>query len=241
MTAIYTFRMIFRTFFGHPCKEAQELEQGHQFHAEVPRNPQTGEAEDTDVGFPGPEHPIAERTLPMKVPMSVLALLAIVGGVIQIPGVDLGIERFLSPTFADSKLVRDAPSTSSAWLGLVVGAVIAVVGIAIAYRIWLAKPGTATRLQARFGAVHQFLVNKWYFDELIDFAVVRPAQWFGRFADSVLERVVIAGGVTGGTVGIVRACSASVRRAQSGFLRYYAAAMIVGISGLALYFLISST
>jgi NADH-quinone oxidoreductase subunit L len=241
LTAIYTFRMIFRAFFGKPCKEALELEQGHQFHAEVPFNPQTGEQEDTDVGFPGPEHPIAERTLEMKVPMSVLAVLAIIGGVLQIPGVDAGITRFLAPTFADSTLVRDAPSTSADWLGLVIGAVIAIIGIAIAYRIWIAKPATAPRLQARFAPLHHFLVNKWFFDELIDFIVVRPAQWFGRFAESVLERVVIGDGVTGGTVAVVRACSAAVRRAQTGFLRYYAAAVLVGLSGLALYFLISST
>ena len=76
MTGIYTFRMIFRAFFGEPCEEARELEHGHLAHAEVPTNPQTGEVEDTDVGFPGPEHHIAERDWPMKVPMAVLAMLA---------------------------------------------------------------------------------------------------------------------------------------------------------------------
>ncbi len=54
MTGIYTFRMIFRAFYGEPCEEARELEHGHLAHAEVPRNPMTGEQEDTDVGFPGP-------------------------------------------------------------------------------------------------------------------------------------------------------------------------------------------
>ena len=67
MTAIYTFRMIFRAFWGEPCEEARELEHGHLFHAEVPTNPQTGEVEDTDVGFPGPDHHIAERDWPMRV------------------------------------------------------------------------------------------------------------------------------------------------------------------------------
>ena len=54
MTAIYTFRMIFRAFWGEPCEEARELEHGHLVHHDVPTNPQTGEAEDVDVGFPGP-------------------------------------------------------------------------------------------------------------------------------------------------------------------------------------------
>ncbi len=46
--------------------------------------------------------------------------------------------------------------------------------------------------------------------------------------------------VTGGTTGIVRAGSAAVRRAQTGFLRYYAAGMVLFISVIALYFLVSS-
>jgi NADH-quinone oxidoreductase subunit L len=241
MTGIYTFRMIFRAFFGEPCEEARELEHGHLAHAEVPLNPLTGEEEDTDVGFPGPDHHIAERDWQMRIAMGTLALLAVIGGVIQIPGVDDGITRFLSTTFADSTLSRHEPSSSSAWIGLVVGAAIAVIGITVAYRIWVASPGTATRLRERLPALHTFLYNKWYFDELIDFMVVRPALWFGRVATSVLEQFVIGGGVTGGVTGAVRVSSAAVRRLQTGFLRYYAAAMAVSITAVALYFLISST
>ncbi len=96
LTGIYTFRMIFRAFYGEPSEPARELEHGHLAHADVPRNPMTGEEEDTDVGFPGPDHAIAERELPMKVAMGTLALLAVIGGAIQIPGVDSGVTRFLS-------------------------------------------------------------------------------------------------------------------------------------------------
>ncbi|HWE31963.1 MAG TPA: NADH-quinone oxidoreductase subunit L [Solirubrobacteraceae bacterium] len=241
ITGIYTFRMIFRAFFGEPCEQAGELEHGHLAHAEMPRNPMTGEEEDTDVGFPGPEHVIAERELPMKVAMGSLALLAIVGGVIQIPGVDDGVTRFLSTTFADSTLSRHEPSSSSSWVGLVIGAAIAVVGITVAYRIWIARPQTAVTLRERFRPLYTFLNNKWYFDELIDVLIVRPALMFGRFAESVLERAVVGGAITGGAVGAVRAASAAVRRAQTGFVRFYAAAMIVCISAVALYFLITSS
>jgi NADH-quinone oxidoreductase subunit L len=241
MTGVYTFRMIFRAFFGEPCEEARSLQEGHLAHADVPRNPMTGEEEDTDVGFPGPEHHIAERDWEMKAAMGGLALLAVVGGAIQIPGVDDGVTRFLSTTFADSHLARAEPSSSSAWVGLIIGAAIAVVGIAIAYRIWILKPAIATRLRERLAPVYTFLWHKWYFDELIDLLVVRPALWFGRVAESVLERIVIGGAVTGGATGAVRAGSAAVRRAQTGFVRYYAAAMVIAITCVALYFLISSS
>jgi NADH-quinone oxidoreductase subunit L len=241
LTGIYTFRMIFRAFWGEPVPEAVELEHGHLAHAEVPTNPMNGEVEDTDVGFPGSGHYIAEREWPMKIAMSVLAFGAVVSGLLQIPGVDSGIERFLDPTFSDSRLYGLTGSTRSDWVGLIIGAVIAIIGVTIAYRIWVASPKTAPRLQQRFAAIHTLLAHKWYFDELIDFVVVRPALWCGRFADGVLERIVISGTITGGTVGIVRAGSAAVRRLQTGFLRYYAAALIVGISLMTLYFLISSS
>jgi NADH-quinone oxidoreductase subunit L len=241
MTGIYTFRMIFRAFWGDPVPEAVELEHGHLAHAEVPRNPATGEEEDIDVGFPGPGHFIAERELPMKLAMGALALLAVLGGAVQIPGVDDAVTKFLAPSFADSRFAHVELSTGPAWVGLVIGAIIAIAGIAIAYRIWVAGPGTAARLQARFGAVYTFLLNKWYFDELIDFTVVRPALWFGQFAGTVLERVVIGGAITGGTTGIVRAGSAFVRRAQTGLVRYYAGTMVIALSAVALYFLISSS
>ena len=71
--------------------------------------------------------------------------------------------------------------------------------------------------------------------------MVRPALWLGRFTSSTLERGLIGGGVTGGATGIVRAWSAAVRRAQTGFLRYYVAAMLLGIGCIALYFLIEAT
>jgi NADH-quinone oxidoreductase subunit L len=241
LTGIYTFRMIFRAFFGEPVEEARELEHGHLAHADVPRNPMTGEEEDTDVGFPGPGHFIAEREWPMRIAMSLLAVGAIVGGALQIPGVDDAVTRFLDPTFADSRLAHLHVGTGPAWVGLVIGAAIAVVGIATAYRVWVLNPAIATAMRERFGGVHRFLVNKWYFDELIDYAVVRPALWIGNFVASVLERTLIGGVVTDGTTGVVRAGSAAVRRAQTGFLRYYAAAMIVCLSGIALYFLISSS
>jgi NADH-quinone oxidoreductase subunit L len=241
LTGIYTFRMIFRAFWGDPVPEAAELEHGHLAHADVPRNPMTGEEEDTDVGFPGPEHHIAEREIPMKIAMGTLAVLAVIGGALQIPGIDDAVTGFLKPSFADSHLAAVQLKTGPAWVGLIVGAVIAVVGISAAYRIWVGAPGTSERVRVRLPLVHRFLWNKWYFDELIDYAVVRPALWTGHFAQSVLERMVVGGAITGGTLGVVRAGSALVRRAQTGLVRYYAATMVVCIGAVALYFLVSSS
>jgi len=243
LTGLYTFRMIFRAFCGAPSKEAVEYAHGHPAHAEVPRNPLTGEVEDTAVGFPGSEHATAEDEPAMTIAMGLLAALAVVGGALQIPGVDHVITNFLAPSLAGAPLAAAShePSTGTAWIGLIIGAVIGAVGITLAYVIYVARPGTAARFQAAVPWLHKFLVNKWYFDEAIDLVVVRPVLALGRFVESVLERIVISGGVTGGVTGAVRSGSAAVRRAQTGFLRYYAAAVVLGLSIVVLYFLISST
>jgi NADH-quinone oxidoreductase subunit L len=240
MTAIYTFRMIFRAFLGDPCPEALELEHGHLHHLDVPINPATGEQEDTEVGFPGPEHLIAEREWPMKVAMSVLAVLAIVGGFIQVPHITDGLRSFLEPAFRDSHAFTLEPSGTLTVIGLVIGTAIALAGIGVAYALYVLHPERPAVLEARAGRLHTLFVNKWYFDEAIDLLVVRPWGWAGRFASTTVERVVVNGGLVGGASGVVRAAGSAVRAVQSGYLRYYAALLLVGLTGLGAYFLISA-
>ena len=70
LTAIYTFRMIFRAFFGDPVPRGASSSSTATWRTpRSRRNPMTGEEEDTDVGFPGPGHFIAEREVPMKIAM----------------------------------------------------------------------------------------------------------------------------------------------------------------------------
>ncbi|HEV2058118.1 MAG TPA: NADH-quinone oxidoreductase subunit L [Solirubrobacteraceae bacterium] len=240
LTGIYTFRMIFRAFFGEPVPEARELEGGHLHHAEVPTNPATGEVEDTDVGFPGPEHHIAEREPTMKIAMGLLALLAIGGGVLQIPRVTHVIDHFLEPTFHDSALYERHPSDGLITFGLLLGAAVGLAGIAVAYLIWVRRPQIAVAARARLAPLHKLFVNKWYFDELIDTLVVRPARWFGAWAQQTFERVFVNGMLVGGTSGVVRAGSSAVRAAQTGFLRYYALLIVAGLVVLTFYFLMNA-
>jgi NADH-quinone oxidoreductase subunit L len=241
MTAIYTWRMIFRAFWGEPNEQARELEHGHLYHAPQPTNPATGEVEDTDVGFPGPEHHIAERAPAMKIAMSALAVLATVGGVVLIPKTTTWFDTFLEPTFEGSSVAAH-PSTGLLVLGLVIGAVLGVLGILIAYTVWAKGQGElAVRARERFPYVHRFFVNKWYFDELIDLVVVRPFAWFGRFGQQTFERIFVNGALVGGSSNLVRAGSAAVRALQSGFLRAYAALLLVGAGAVILYFLIQSS
>jgi NADH-quinone oxidoreductase subunit L len=240
MTAVYSFRLVLRVLPGKSCPEAQELiETGHVAH-EAPKNPATGEPEDTDVGFPGPEHHIAEQSLPMRIAMAVLAVLALVGGLVQVPGVDEVIEKWLEPVFEASTLAQIHPSLGQDYVGLGIGGLIALAGIGIAYVLYVARPELPQLLEQRLRPLHTLFVNKWYFDEAIDILVVRPALAVGRFANRVFERVVVDGLVSG-TAETVRGAGDVVRTVQSGFVRSYALLLIAGFAGLALYFLLSSS
>ena len=238
ITAFYSFRIVFRVFYGEPCKEAKELEGGHLAHHE-PVNPHTFEPEDTDVGFPGKVHHIAERTWPMAVGMAVLGFGALFGGYIQVPGIDATLENWFEPVFEASPLYAIVPPVGQAWLGLAVGSLISILGVSLAYYLYIVAPGSTDRIRERFSRTHQLLFNKYYFDELQDALVVRPVQAVGRFANDVVERVVVQGVVNVVREGVV-AVGGAVRTAQSGFVRSYALLVIAGFVALALYFLIAA-
>ena len=61
-----------------------------------------------------------------------------------------------------------------------------------------------------------------------------------RFASTTFERVVVQGALVGGTSGLVGLASAAVRRVQTGYLRYYAALLLIGVTSLGAYFLVSA-
>jgi NADH-quinone oxidoreductase subunit L len=148
--------------------------------------------------------------------MGTLALLATVAGALQIPGATEAIHNFLAPTFEGSKYFDSLdPSIAFDYTGLACGAAIGLIGIFIAWRIWVRRPGTSAAIQARLKPVYELLWHKWYFDELVDALV-------------------------GGSSLVVRAGSAAVRAAQSGLLRSYAALLVLGVAGVALYFLLQS-
>src|SRR5262249_51847295 len=154
-------------------------------------------------------------------------------------GVDETITKFLDPVFADSPLTAIVPSVGASWAGLAIGAAISLTGIGIAYWVYILRPGSSAALIQRLRPLYTLFVNKWYFDEAIDLLIVRPALAIGRFANSVFERFVVDGLVSG-TEDLVGGTGRVVRVVQSGFVRSYALLLIVGFAGLALYFLLTS-
>ncbi len=239
LTAIYSYRILFRILPGKPCEEAQHLiDTGHVVHGE-PKNPHTMEPEDTDVGYPGEEHHIAEQAIGMKIGMAVLGFLALVGGFLQIPGVDEVVFNFLEPTFEDSPLSQIHPTVAESWAGLGKGAAISIFGLFVTWLVYVKKPDVPAALIRRFPHVHSLFFNKWYFDEAFDFLIVNPVKATGRFFNDFIEDFLI-NGLTRSTAYLVRSAGVGVREIQTGMLRSYAVLMLLGIVAIGLYFLIRS-
>jgi NADH-quinone oxidoreductase subunit L len=105
---------------------------------------------------------------------------------------------------------------------------IALAGIGIAMYFWLRNPNAAAAMARRFRGAHRVLSNKYYVDELYDAAIVQPIK---QLSIRGLWRGVDVGvidGMVNGVGGGVQAASGVLRRAQTGSIRTYAAALFLG-------------
>ena len=205
LTAIYTFRMIFRAFFGDPVPEARELEHGPpppRARAHEPGH-RRGRGHRRRLPRPRPPHRRARGL--MKVAMGALAVLAIVGGVVQIPGVtDVARTTSSSRRSPTRALRRLEPSTALTDRRPGVGTVLGVAGIALAYHSGCASRSAGGASARASRGLYRFFSTSGTSTRPIDFLFVRPFAWFGRFARSTFERARQRAFV-GGTTGAVRA------------------------------------
>ena len=97
------------------------------------------------------------------------------------------------------------------------------------------------RLAKANPALYQFLLNKWYFDELYEVLFVRPAKAIGRFLWKEGDGRVIDGFGPDGVSARVIDAARGVVRLQSGYLYHYAFAMLIGVAAFITYFIVVGT
>jgi len=110
-----------------------------------------------------------------------------------------------------------------------------LLGLALAYQMYIRRPDLPAKLAEQQRPLYNFLLNKWYFDELYDFVFVKPAVAIGRFLWKAGDTKTIDGGINGLALGIVPFFTRLVNRAQSGYMFTYAFAMVLGITVLLTY------
>jgi NADH-quinone oxidoreductase subunit L len=81
--------------------------------------------------------------------------------------------------------------------------------------------------------------NKYYVDEAYMEAVVKPLRAAGDWMGTAVEERSIDAAVNG-LARLLGLAGAGLRRLQSGLVRHYALAMLVGVVGIVVYFLLRS-
>jgi NADH-quinone oxidoreductase subunit L len=105
-----------------------------------------------------------------------------------------------------------------------------LIGLGTAYLFYIVQPSLPGALAKRHAALYQFLLNKWYFDELYEAIFVGPAKALGRFFWKKGDGATIDGAINGLAMGAVPWVTRLAGRAQSGYIFHYAFVMLIGIS-----------
>ena len=113
--------------------------------------------------------------------------------------------------------------------------VVMLLGLGLAYWWYVVNPRIPRQVAKDHSGLYQFLLNKWYFDELYDVLFVRPAMWLGRVLWKRGDGTVIDGLGPDGVSARVLDVSRGAVRIQSGYLYHYAFAMLIGAAALITY------
>jgi NADH-quinone oxidoreductase subunit L len=171
----------------------------------------------------------------MTVPLMVLAVLSVVGGLAGIPaslGGGNAIEHWLEPIFEQANLflppiLETSHSTEFLLMGLSVA--IAAAGILFARSIYIRKPEKADGFAASFRSMYKLLWNKYFVDEIYDGAVVRPTV---KISEKLLWKgfdVGVIDGIVNGSAKLTAWTSSKLRRIQGGVAQSYAFVFVIGI------------
>jgi NADH-quinone oxidoreductase subunit L len=210
LTAFYSWRLLLMTFHGKPRADEETM------------------------------HHVHESPWVMLLPLFVLAAgAAFAGYLAEQYFVGAGHSAF----WGHSILVLPAHDSIEAaekltgiilFLPLIAG----VLGIATAYLCYSIDPAIPTRLAAQYRAIYQFLLNKWYFDELYDRLFVKSAFSLGEGLWKTGDGTIIDGFGPDGIATATRELAREASRLQTGYVYHYAFAMLIGVVALITWYLL---
>lgn len=161
----------------------------------------------------------------ITIPLIILAVLSVVAGLVQLPHAFGGHEyfnHFLSSVVPSLNIDDPNLATKEYYL---LGATI--VGLILVY-VFAKKKFEVSSFHPEFTGVKKFLHQKWYVDEVYDFIIVKPIQWFSKILNNVIEIKGIDAIVN--SVGkSVKYASRQIRLLQSGQVGSYVLMMVLGI------------
>jgi NADH-quinone oxidoreductase subunit L len=208
LTSFYSWRLIFKTFHGEPH------DKHHYDQAK-------------------------ESPLVILIPLGVLAFGSIAAG-FPFKEYFTGheVEHFFRESLKfgpNNKILEEMHHVSK--LVAYTPTLMMAIGFGVAYLFYIRRPDLPVELARQHQALYQFLLNKWYFDELYDRIFVRPALWLGRTFWKKGDGYVIDGFGPDGVSARVLDVTRNVVRLQTGYLYHYAFAMLIGVAAMITWFM----
>ena len=222
LTSFYSWRLMFLTFWGKP----RWIESEHIQHS-VHKTPEEAGA-DTTGGY----HP-HESPLTMLVPLGLLTVGAVLAGFLfKYPFVDGSSDAvngafWGSSIYFNENLVR-ALHAVPLWVKLTATFVM-IVGFVTAWYAYIRKPDLPAKFVKQFEVIYILFYRKWFFDEIYNFLLVKPAFWLGRQFWKLGDIGTIDRFGPNGVAWIVDRSSQAAKTIQSGYLYTYALIMLLGL------------
>jgi NADH-quinone oxidoreductase subunit L len=213
MTAFYSFRLIYLTFYGKSRMEH-------------------------DV-----EHHVHESPKVMTVPLMILAFFSVVIGWIGMPGAIIPhanlFGAFLAPLFPHPEHAAAGESHVLELALMVFSVAVAIAGIRLAYSLYVKNTSVPGRIADKYKGIYNLLLNKYRVDEFynavfVDGLIHKTAKFLYTIGD-----VKIVDGAVNGVAKLIGGASARGRKMQTGYIQEYAFAMGLGLVVLAgLYYIL---
>jgi NADH-quinone oxidoreductase subunit L len=209
LTAFYSWRLIFMTFHGEP-HDREHYEHAH------------------------------ESPLVILVPLALLAIGSLAAGYPVLAlftghGADTFFHQALRLVTAD-KIYEQTEHLPL--LVTLSPTVMMIGGFLVAWYFYIRRPDVPKELARQQPLLYQFLLNKWYFDEIYDFLLVRPLLWLGRLLWKGGDGFIIDGLGPDGVSARVLDVTRNVIRLQTGYLYHYAFAMLIGVAVAVTWFMV---
>ncbi|MBL8651488.1 MAG: NADH-quinone oxidoreductase subunit L [Sphingopyxis sp.] len=242
LTSFYSWRLVFLAFYGKPRWERSEHIQHavHGDHHDHPSDEHAGDdharAQHQDRHGDGTAgyHP-HESPLSMLIPLGVLSLGAVFAGIAfhkQFIYPEEGATFWAGSMMAFDEHLMHAAHVVPLWVKWTPFTVMAI-GLFLAWNSYIRNTSLPGRFVAQFKLLHQFLYNKWYFDELYNILFVKPAFAIGRFFWKKGDEGTIDRFGPDGAAALVAGGTRLAVRLQSGYVYGYAFVMLLGLVGFA--------
>ena len=222
VTAFYSFRMYFLVFHGNERFRHPPVPNEHHAHGH------------------GGHHDPHETPWVVTLPLVLLAIPSVVIGFLTIGPVLFGT-LFADAIFVDTARHPAMAELAEAFHGagaMALHAVttlpfwLAVLGVASAWWMYLKQPALPAAIQKRFGFLYRLLDNKYYMDWINEHVFAAGARLLGTGLWKGGDAGLIDGVLIDGSSRMVGGLAGIVRLVQTGYLYWYALAMILGVVGL---------